>query len=136
MYPPGGGSALLPLVPIAVFAAAICMVGFAARRSRRSTASDAGAGHLRTLGLVTYPFYLIHNVVGAGAVRMLTATGLDAGFSVCITLIGLLALCWAFCVKVEPAIRALLRQILAYLGLRYRERTTGSAMMRGLKGRA
>jgi peptidoglycan/LPS O-acetylase OafA/YrhL len=112
------------------------MVGFASRRSRRSIASDAGAGHLRTLGLVTYPFYLTHNVVGAGAARMLIATGLDAGLSICIALSGLLALCWIFCVKVEPAIRALLRQVLAYLGLRYREQTTGSAIMRGLEGPA
>lgn len=118
-----GISGQSPLVPVAVFAAAMCIVGFATRESRYPAARVAGEGHLRTLGLITYPFYLTHNVVGAGATRLLIAAGLDASLAVCVALSGLLALCWLFCSKVEPAIRTLLRQFLLHLGLRYRKQS-------------
>jgi peptidoglycan/LPS O-acetylase OafA/YrhL len=135
-YLPGGGSALLPLAPIAVFTAAMCIVGFAARRIRFSPARVGSAGILRSLGLITYPFYLTHNVIGAGVTRLLIAAGLDAGLSICIALSALLALCLLFCSKVEPALRGLLKRILAYLGLRSRERTIDFAIMHGLEGPA
>jgi hypothetical protein len=73
---------------------------------------------LRYLGLVTYPFYLIHNLVGAGITRLLIEAGLSSLLAVSLTLGGLLYICWLFCWVLEPIIQNLLR-----LGLVYFERT-------------
>ncbi len=54
------------LVPIAVWAAAVFLIAAAANKSRRSTATVApeAPAYLRTLGLITYPLYLTHNIIG------------------------------------------------------------------------
>ena len=86
----------------------------AARRSRTSVggrASSGGSSYLRTLGLITYPLYLTHNVIGSAVIRLLIDAGLDAYQAVAAGL-GLLALvCWFISAKVEPAIRGLLREL-------------------------
>jgi peptidoglycan/LPS O-acetylase OafA/YrhL len=62
-----------PFVPIVVWAAAVFLIAVVANRSRRSTrtASPDAAGYLRTLGLITYPLYLTHNVIGSAIIRVL-----------------------------------------------------------------
>jgi peptidoglycan/LPS O-acetylase OafA/YrhL len=105
-------------VPMAVFAAAMCMVGLAARGSRRpSKKSVPSAGYLRAVGLMTYPLYLTHNTVGAAIARVLIATGLDATLAVWLALVGLISLCWLFCSKFEPIIRAAMKLGFSYAGL-------------------
>jgi peptidoglycan/LPS O-acetylase OafA/YrhL len=107
-----------PLVPVAVFAGAMCIVGVAARESRRSTREIVpAASYFRTLGLITYPLYLTHNTVGAAIARVLMAVGLDATLAVWAALGGLIALCWLFCSNFEPVLRALLKQLFSYFGL-------------------
>ena len=71
-------------VPIVVWGAAVLLIAVAANRSRRSsvTASPDAAGYLRTLGLITYPLYLTHNVIGSAIVRVLVHAGLDASLAV------------------------------------------------------
>ncbi len=101
------------IVPIAVWAAAVSLIALAARRSRVSggEASPGGSSYLRTLGLITYPLYLTHNVIGSAVIRLLIDAGLDAYQAVAAGL-GLLALvCWFISAKVEPAIRGLLREL-------------------------
>ena len=100
-------------VPIVVWAAAVLLIAVAANRSRRSTgaASPEAPGYLRTLGLVTYPLYLTHNVIGSAVIRVLIDAGLDASLAVWVGLGMLVLLCWLICAKMEPAIRRLLREI-------------------------
>jgi peptidoglycan/LPS O-acetylase OafA/YrhL len=106
-----------PFVPIIVWAAAVFLIALAANRSRVSSgdASPDAAGHLRTrclrtLGLITYPLYLTHNVIGSAIIRVLIDAGLDAYLAVGAGL-GMLALvCWFISAKMEPAIRRLLRE--------------------------
>jgi len=56
------------LVPIMVWAAAVLLIAFAANRNRNrraaGTASREAPAYWRTLGLITYPFYLMHNGQG------------------------------------------------------------------------
>ena len=107
-----------PFVPIVVWAAAVFLIALAANRSRVSSgeASPDAAGYLRTrylrtLGLITYPLYLTHNVIGSAIIRVLIDAGLDAYLAVAAGL-GMLALvCWFISAKVEPAIRRLLREL-------------------------
>jgi peptidoglycan/LPS O-acetylase OafA/YrhL len=65
---------------------------------------------LRTLGLITYPLYLTHNVTGTAIIRVLTDAGLDASLAVWASLAMLVPVCWFICAKIEPAIRRLLKE--------------------------
>ena len=119
-----------PFVPITVWAAAVFLIAVAANRSRRpaGAASEAAgylsarltpplAPHLRTLGLITYPLYLTHNVIGSAIIRVLVHAGLDATLAVAVALGMLVLFCWFICAKIEPAIRGLLSEILSSFGL-------------------
>ena len=68
------------LVPIMVWAAAVGLIAYCANRNRRSaaTASPEAPAYWRTLGLITYPLYLTHNVIGTAIIRVLVDAGLDA----------------------------------------------------------
>jgi peptidoglycan/LPS O-acetylase OafA/YrhL len=112
-----------PFVPIVVWAAAVFLIAVAANRSRRSTgtASPDAAGclrtrYLRTIGLITYPLYLTHNVIGSAIIRVLIDAGLDASLAVEAGLGILVLVCWLICAKIEPAIRRSLTQIFSYFG--------------------
>jgi peptidoglycan/LPS O-acetylase OafA/YrhL len=104
-----------PLVPIIVWAAAVLLIAVAAKRSRISggNASSAGAGHLRMLGLITYPLYLTHNVVGSAIIRLLIDAGLDAYLAVGAGLGMLAVVCWFISARIEPAIRGLLGEFVS-----------------------
>ena len=111
-------------VPIVAWAAAVLLIAVAANRSRRSTvtASPDAAGYLRTrylrtLGLITYPLYLTHNVIGSAIVRVLVDAGLHASLAVSVGLGMLVLVCWLICAKIEPAIGRLLREIISNFGL-------------------
>jgi peptidoglycan/LPS O-acetylase OafA/YrhL len=108
-----------PFVPIFVWAAAVFLIAVAANRSRRSTrtASPDAAGYLRTLGLITYPLYLTHNVIGAAIIRVLVDAGLDTALALWAGLGILVLVCWFICGKIEPAIRRALTQNLSCFGL-------------------
>jgi len=104
------------LVPIAVWAGAVSLIALAARRSRTSPggeASRAGSSYLRTLGLITYPLYLTHNVIGSAVIRLLIDAGLDAYQAVAAGLFMVALVCWFISAKIEPAIRSLLREAVA-----------------------
>ena len=74
-------------------------------------ASSETAGYLRTLGLITYPLYLIHNVVGSAIIRVLVDAGLDSSLAVAAGLGIVVLVCWFICTKIEPAIRRLLGKV-------------------------
>jgi peptidoglycan/LPS O-acetylase OafA/YrhL len=112
-----------PLVPIIIWAAAVFLIAVAANRSRRSadTTSPETAGYLRTdylrtLGLITYPLYLTHNVIGAAMIHVLIDAGLDATLAVWVALSMLVLVCWFICAKIEPAVRHALTQAISYVG--------------------
>jgi peptidoglycan/LPS O-acetylase OafA/YrhL len=107
------------LVPIIVWATAVFFIAAAAIRSRRgaATASPETAGYLRTLGLITYPLYLTHNVIGSAIIRILIDAGLDASLAVGAGLAMLVLVCWFICAKIEPAIRHMLTNVFSNFGL-------------------
>jgi peptidoglycan/LPS O-acetylase OafA/YrhL len=71
---------------------------------------------LRTLGLITYPLYLIHNVVGSAIIRVLVDAGLDSSLAVAAGLCIVVLVCWFICTKIEPAIRRQLGQVFSGVG--------------------
>ena len=110
----------LVFLPILVWAAAVLLIAFAANKSRRSVgaASPEAPAYLRTLGLITYPLYLTHNVTGTAIIRVLTDAGLDASLAVWASLAMLSLVCWFICAKIEPAIRRLLKDVFSNFKLR------------------
>jgi peptidoglycan/LPS O-acetylase OafA/YrhL len=102
-------------LPILVWVAAVLLIGFAANKNRQAAgiASPEAPAYLRTLGLITYPLYLTHNVTGSAIIRVLTDAGLDASLAVWASLAMLVPVCWFICAKIEPAIRRLLSEILS-----------------------
>ncbi|HMM89790.1 acyltransferase family protein [Bradyrhizobium sp.] len=107
-------------VPIVVWAAAVFLIAVTANRSRRSavSASPEAAGYLRTLGLITYPLYLTHNIVGSAIIRVLIDAGLDVSLALWAGLGMLVLICWFICEKIEPAIRRLLSELFSRVRLR------------------
>nr|WP_276575474.1 acyltransferase [Bradyrhizobium sp. Oc8] len=106
------------LVPIMVWAAAVSLIAFVANRNRRSAgiASSEAPAYWRTLGLITYPFYLTHNVVGTAIIRFLVDAGLDATSALWLQLGMLVLVCWFISTKVEPAVRSAMTRTLSYFG--------------------
>jgi peptidoglycan/LPS O-acetylase OafA/YrhL len=104
-------------LPVLVWAAAVLLIGFAANKNRQAagTASAEAPAYLRTLGLITYPLYLTHNVTGTAIIRVLTDAGLDATLALWASLAMLIPVCWFICAKIEPAIRHGLKEILPNL---------------------
>jgi peptidoglycan/LPS O-acetylase OafA/YrhL len=107
------------VVPILVWLAAVSLIAVAANKSRHAagTASPEAPAYLRTLGLITYPLYLTHNVTGTAIIRVLTDAGLDASLALWASLAMLVLFCWFICAKIEPAIRGLLKAITSNVGL-------------------
>ncbi|EJN11171.1 putative acyltransferase, partial [Bradyrhizobium sp. YR681] len=106
------------LVPIMVWAAAVFLIARAAKRTRHSAgvASPEAPAYLRTLGLITYPLYLTHNVIGTAIIRALVDAGVDATSAVWIALGLLVLVCWFICAQIEPAVRGALMQALSHFG--------------------
>lgn len=125
------------LVPIMVWAAAVLLIALAAKRSRRTAriALPEAPAWLRTLGLITYPLYLTHNVIGTAIIRVLVDAGLDATSALWIALGMLVLICWLICAKIEPAVRCALMQTVSHFG-KLPERQPKSrrpALARGLR---
>jgi peptidoglycan/LPS O-acetylase OafA/YrhL len=106
------------LVPIMVWASAVGLIAWCANRKRRSapTVSCEAPAYFRTLGLITYPLYLTHNVIGTAIIRVLVNAGLDATSALWVELGVLVLVCWFICTKIEPAIRGAMTQTIAYFG--------------------
>ncbi|MCK1403952.1 acyltransferase [Bradyrhizobium sp. 76] len=108
------------LVPIMVWAAAVLLIAMAANRNRNRRAAGITApeapAYWRTLGLITYPLYLSHNIVGSAIIHALADAGLDATTAVWVQLSILVLICWFICAKVEPAIRGAMIRAIRYFG--------------------
>jgi peptidoglycan/LPS O-acetylase OafA/YrhL len=106
------------LVPIAVWAAAVGLIAYCANSNRRAAGavSAEAPAWLRTLGLMTYPFYLTHNVIGTAIIRVLVDAGLDATSAVWVALGMLVPVCWFICTKIEPAVRGAVTRAISYFG--------------------
>jgi len=108
------------LVPIMVWASAVGLIARCANRKRRPApaVSWEAPACFRTLGLITYPLYLTHNVIGTAVIRVLVDAGLDATSAVWVQLGIVVLVCWFICTKIEPAIRAAMMQTIGYFGQR------------------
>jgi peptidoglycan/LPS O-acetylase OafA/YrhL len=104
-------------VPIIVCASAVGLIAWCATSKRRAASAVSGEAPacFRTLGLITYPLYLTHNVTGTAIIRVLVDAGLDASLALWASLGVIVVASWFICAKLEPAIRRLLKDAVSNL---------------------
>ncbi|MBM3927588.1 MAG: acyltransferase [Sphingomonadales bacterium] len=100
-FAPGGGMVGWAL---ALFAAGVLVILFAERWQDR-LATRVPARIAVSLGLTTYPLYLLHQEVGRTAARWADGAGIDRGVAVAAALTITLALALWIATRVEPAMR-------------------------------
>lgn len=68
------------------------------------------AGVTRALGLMTYPLYLVHNIVGVALLNGLIVIGIGRYPSLGLAVVGMVALAWAISETGEPWLASLLKK--------------------------
>jgi peptidoglycan/LPS O-acetylase OafA/YrhL len=110
------GIAVSALPPLLVFVAAMTALFVLVRanaRLRRVLAPQLAA--LRTVGLMTFPLYLMHNVAGATLLGWLVTHGLDQRLALGSVLALALAASYVVAVHLEPPLQRWTRQALLRL---------------------
>lgn len=98
--------------PILMFLAAIALMAWSLRL-------DLSWSGWRRIGLMTYPLYLIHDVIGASMLGAMVRAGLPYLPSMAIVGATMIAASWLVATEAEPRIRLLLD----YTLFRYRLKT-------------
>lgn len=84
---------------------------------------------LRTVGLMTFPLYLLHNVAGAAYMAMLVEVGVEQHLALALTLLTFTAAAWLVAVRLEPALQRVTRRFLYHArDLFSRRRTQAEAL--------
>lgn len=98
------GLVVYPLVPVLVFAIAVAVIAFGARL-QRPLACWIGAGRLATIGLMTYPLYLMHQTIGAALIVAQVRSGIPAWLAMILGACVLITLAFAIARYIEPPLR-------------------------------
>jgi peptidoglycan/LPS O-acetylase OafA/YrhL len=78
-------------------------------------------GLVATLGLMTYPLYLVHNVAGVGVLNFLDDLGFQRHISIVLSSLAMVGLAWLVCRTAEPKIAGFMRPMFATIGERGRQ---------------
>jgi exopolysaccharide production protein ExoZ len=103
------------LVPCLIWLLSLAVIFLTMRPDRQLTLNPRLARVSRRLGLMTYPMYLLHKVVGIFLVTWLIRVGLLPWWSLVATFCAILSLSWAVCTIFEPAIRRELKNAIVYV---------------------
>lgn len=110
---PWVGMAFPVWVPVGVWLAGVGVVFAAARFPERfAVRAPARQAALKRIGLMTYPLFLIHSVVGAALIRVLTQMGVGPWVALVLAMSAMLLLAYVICATAEVGIRNLLRSVL------------------------
>jgi peptidoglycan/LPS O-acetylase OafA/YrhL len=105
-----------PLVPALVYLTSVAIVVSATRLDNLARQLPSPwLSAIRTLGLATYPLYLIHCVVGAALLATLIRSGVERYLALGLTAITVVAASVLLTVTAEPFVRSLLAQGLGKL---------------------
>ncbi|QNA83031.1 acyltransferase [Sphingomonas sp. So64.6b] len=100
-----------PTLPIAVFAAGLILV-LASLRLQPTLETMIDARLATTLGLMTYPLYLIHQEAGAALVTALMHAGLPMALAFAATLALAIGFSWWVARRAEPIVKSALSRAL------------------------
>jgi exopolysaccharide production protein ExoZ len=93
------------IAPVSVWATAVVCIYFFSSPREAMTIHYGTAKRLRTMGLMTYPLYLVHHVVGLVIMRHLVSIGIDKWLALTSGIVSVVALSWIVCKFCEPRIR-------------------------------
>ena len=101
-----------PILPIIIFTAAVIIIAALTSAKSKLKISASTSKVLRTVGLMTYPFYLLHDIVGAWTIQKLLLAGFNEWVALVsgIVIIGLFSL--IICRYIEPNMRRALAAII------------------------
>ena len=86
------------------------------RLNRRLTRFVGGAiGITRTLGLITYPLYLVHNIVGVAFLNGLVVIGIGRFAALGFAVLGMTALAWIISRTGEPWLAGILKRLFSFV---------------------
>jgi exopolysaccharide production protein ExoZ len=105
------GNSYWLMAPAIVWSAAVACVFAFSRPRDAMPISDGMARRVRTIGLMTYPLYLVHHVVGIASMKYLVSSGLDKWLTLAFGVLSSVALSWIVCKCCEPRIREVLSGI-------------------------
>jgi len=115
-----------PLVPVLIWLTVIFALFLFTRFAKElRPRSPVSASILRGLGLMTYPMYLLHTVVGTTILRLLIDGGAAPYAALPIALGSDIALAWLVSATIEPVIRRKLRHGLTDIQIAMRNRPAG-----------
>ena len=87
------------------FAALLAAIRVSLVNAKRWTPSARAGARIRMLGLVTYPFYLVHEVVGGAMLVVASDKGLGRPPALALAIAATLAVAWLIAAFAEPALR-------------------------------
>jgi peptidoglycan/LPS O-acetylase OafA/YrhL len=102
------------LVPLTLFLGAVVLL-MSAQRLQGLLGALPFAATFRTLGLMTFPLYLLHQDAGAVVLGTLMRSGLGAMPATLVTAFAALGFSWLIAVYAEPWLRALLQRALSQI---------------------
>ena len=110
------GLPVSPLPPALLFVAALAAFAWAVRADHALRVAMARRlPALRMLGLMTYPLYLLHNVVGAALLGRLAARGVPQDLALVLVLLAALAASYVIAAHLEPPLQRWTRGLLCRL---------------------
>ena len=97
------------IVPLMVWIVAISLISFSSKMTSRISLRSAAT--LRTLGLMTYPLYSVHDEAGTRLVGLAIFIGLNKWIALSIGSLSMIFLSWFVCRFWEPPVRKRLAAI-------------------------
>lgn len=99
--------------PLTLWVLAFSLIVVAARAPHLfEVRSPRWQARLKRIGLMTYPMFLVHNVVGAGIIRTAVGMGINQWVALAIAVIVVVGLAYVICSTVEVEVRRRLRAAL------------------------
>ena len=103
----------LPIVAIAIWAISVCAMALSIRFNDRVHRFIGRNGYIfRTIGLMTFPVYLLHDAAGVAVERRLLELGVPPYSAIAVTAILVLATSAAIVLQAEPRVRSKMRFLL------------------------
>jgi len=102
------------VIPALVWLSALAMIGLSVRANAgfHKLAGTRGAALLRTLGLATYPLYLLHQLIGSAVMAALWRMGVPQPICLAVAVVSMLALSILVARVAEPWVAARLRTVI------------------------
>ena len=104
------GVSVSQTLPAAVWIATVAFMFVVVRADDRFAPSSPRLQRAcKNLGLMTYPLYLVHSVVGAFIIREMVRFGINPWIALAVAILSMLSLAYAVSLYGEPVVRKLLR---------------------------